>query len=85
MDRLPAPRSRSSRPPSPGNSRPTRQAVTKHLRILERAGIVRSMRTGRESLCAFAPAPLRKATEYLASVSGQWDQALARLKSFMED
>ena len=38
----------------------TRQAITKHLRVLEGAGVVRSVRAGRESLFAFRPEPLRE-------------------------
>jgi DNA-binding transcriptional ArsR family regulator len=63
----------------------TRQAITKHLRVLEYAGIVRSVRAGRESLFQFDPEPLGNIKEYLDSVSEQWDQALSRLKAFVED
>jgi DNA-binding transcriptional ArsR family regulator len=66
-------------------SRLTRQAITKHLRVLEDAGMVRRMRRGRESLFAFSPEPLDEAKSYLESVSEQWEQALARLKMFVED
>jgi DNA-binding transcriptional ArsR family regulator len=66
-------------------SRLTRQAITKHLRVLERVGIVRSVRTGRESLFEFDPEPMEEIKEYLDFVSEQWDQALSRLKSFVED
>jgi DNA-binding transcriptional ArsR family regulator len=63
----------------------TRQAITKHLRVLEGAGVVHSMRFGRESLFEFRPEPLRELHSYLERVSGQWEHALARLKSFVED
>jgi DNA-binding transcriptional ArsR family regulator len=63
----------------------TRQAVTKHLRVLESAGIVRGVRAGRESLFEFDPEPIEEIKEYLDLVSEQWDRALARLKSFVED
>ena len=63
----------------------TRQAITKHLRVLERAGIVHSVRAGRESRFQFDPAPMDEMKEYLDFVSEQWDQALSRLKSFVED
>ncbi len=66
-------------------SRLTRQAITKHLRVLERAGIVHSVRTGRESLFEFDPKRIEELKSYLDLVSQQWDQALARLKSFVED
>jgi len=65
-------------------SRLTRQAITKHLRVLEHAGIVHSTRTGRESLFEFNPKPIQDMKEYLDWVSGQWDQALGRLKAFVE-
>jgi hypothetical protein len=52
---------------------------------LESAGIVRSVHTGRESLFEFDPEPIVELKEYLDFVSEQWDQALSRLKSFVED
>ena len=66
-------------------SKLTRQAITKHLRVLESAGVVHSVRSGRESLFAFDPEPIEGVKQYLDLVSEQWDQALARLKSFVED
>lgn len=66
-------------------SRLTRQAITKHLRVLERAGIVRSVRHGRETRFEFDPEPIAGMKEYLDSVSAQWDQALGRLKAFVEE
>jgi DNA-binding transcriptional ArsR family regulator len=63
----------------------TRQAVTKHLRVLEGAKVVASVRAGRESLYALRPEPLREIQSYLERVSEQWDHALARLKSFVEE
>ena len=62
----------------------TRQAITKHLRVLERAEIVRSVRAGRESLFEFDPEPMEEIKKHLDSISEQWDQALSRLKSFVE-
>lgn len=66
-------------------SRLTRQAITKHLRVLERAGIVHGIRRGRENRFKFDPQPIEGMKEYLDFVSEQWDEALARLKSFVED
>jgi len=66
-------------------SRLTRQAIAKHLRVLEGAGIVHGVRAGRESRFEFDPEPLEEIKEYLDLVSAQWDRALARLKSFVED
>jgi DNA-binding transcriptional ArsR family regulator len=62
----------------------TRQAITKHLRVLQRARIVRNVRTGRENRFEFVPEPLDEVRKYLERVSEQWDQALARLKAFVD-
>jgi DNA-binding transcriptional ArsR family regulator len=62
----------------------TRQAITKHLRVLESAGIVQSAKSGRETLFALQPRSLEEAQRALAAVSEQWDAALARLKDFVE-
>jgi DNA-binding transcriptional ArsR family regulator len=66
-------------------SKLTRQAITKHLRVLESAGIVHSVRRGRESRFEFDPQPIEGIKQYLDFVSEQWDQALSRLKSFVEE
>lgn len=62
----------------------TRQAITKHLRVLEGAGLVRGEMSGRECRFEIDPEPLEEATEYLQLVSQQWDNALVRLKNFVE-
>jgi hypothetical protein len=46
---------------------------------------VRCVRAGRESLFEFQPEPLEEMKQYLNQVSEQWDQALARLKTFVEN
>ncbi len=66
-------------------SKLSRQAVTKHLRVLEDAGIVRCVRVGRESIFEFKPEPIDDARQFLNRVSAQWDETLARLKSFVEE
>jgi|SRR5271154_4131118 len=65
-------------------SRLTRQAITKHLRVLESAGIVHGVRAGRENLFEFDLEPIAEVREYLGFVSEQWGQALSRLKAFVE-
>ena len=62
----------------------SRQAVTKHLRVLERVKLVHAKRTGRESLFELDPQPIHELAIYLEGVSKQWDAALARLKVFVE-
>jgi DNA-binding transcriptional ArsR family regulator len=62
----------------------TRQAVTKHLRVLESAGLVNSTRIGRESRYACRPEAIAQAKSYLDMVSAQWDDALSRLRAHVE-
>lgn len=66
-------------------SRLTRQAITKHLGVLQQVQLVRSVRHGREKQFALDPQPIDELKEYLNRVSVQWDNALARLKGFVED
>ena len=62
----------------------TRQAVTKHLRILENAGLVEAERQGREIRFEFRPGAMDGARQYLEAVTRQWSEALDRLKAFVE-
>ncbi|MCG5077614.1 ArsR/SmtB family transcription factor [Paraburkholderia tagetis] len=62
----------------------TRQAVTKHLHALSDAGLVRSERSGRESLWRLDPRRLEEAQRYLGQISARWDQALVRLTALVE-
>jgi DNA-binding transcriptional ArsR family regulator len=62
----------------------TRQAVTKHLRVMEEAGLVRGAQHGRERLWSVEPARLAQARRYLQQISSQWDEALGRLKRYVE-
>ena len=63
----------------------TRQAITKHLRVLEKSRMVRCMRQGRESVYALDPEPIVELRAYLEQMSRLWDDRLARLKAFVED
>lgn len=62
----------------------TRQAITKHLGVLSDAGLVRSAKRGRERIWELAPARLADAHAYLERISTQWDDALERLRAFVE-
>ena len=62
----------------------SRQAVTKHLRALEDARIVRSARSGRERVWELQPARLAEATRLLDQVSARWDAAIERLRALVE-
>ncbi len=63
----------------------TRQGVTKHLRVLSDAGLVSSERVGRETRFVLVPTAIQETQAYLSDISEQWDRALARLKTFVED
>jgi DNA-binding transcriptional ArsR family regulator len=63
----------------------TRQAVTKHLRVLEDAGLARGTRRGRERLFEVEAGAMDEASRWLDRVSRRWDAALARLKASVED
>jgi DNA-binding transcriptional ArsR family regulator len=62
----------------------TRQAITKHLRVLQRAGLVRGIRQGRECVFELQMKRMRDAQRALEGISRQWDAALARLKAFVD-
>jgi DNA-binding transcriptional ArsR family regulator len=62
----------------------TRQAITKHLRVMEDAGLVRSARRGRESVWQLEQRRLAEVHRYLQVISKEWDDTLGRLKSFVE-
>ena len=57
----------------------TRQAVTRHLAALDRAGLVRGRREGREQRYTLTPAPLADAMAWMDDVGAQWDARLAKL------
>jgi DNA-binding transcriptional ArsR family regulator len=63
----------------------TRQGVTKHLRVLAGAGLVRGVRRGRESLWRLDPRRLEEARQSLDLISRQWGESLGRLKLFLEE
>jgi DNA-binding transcriptional ArsR family regulator len=63
----------------------TRQAVTKHLRVMESAGLVRCTRHGRETVWQLEQRRLNDARRFLDTISKQWDDALGRLREFVEE
>ena len=60
-------------------------AVSKHLKTLERAGLIARTIDGRVHRCAFDPAPLRTADEWLSHYRGFWDETLEALANFVEN
>jgi DNA-binding transcriptional ArsR family regulator len=63
----------------------TRQAITKHLQVLENAKIVHGIRAGRRNLFKFDAQPFAEIRTYLDRVFEEWDESLSRLKSFVEN
>jgi DNA-binding transcriptional ArsR family regulator len=63
----------------------TRQAITKHLRVMKEAGLVRGTRQGRESCWELDTRGIEDVRRNLALISKQWDEALERLRRFVEE
>jgi DNA-binding transcriptional ArsR family regulator len=62
----------------------SRQAVTKHLRVLEDVGLVKGAREGRENVWQLEPRRLAEARRLLDAISKEWDDTLERLREFVE-
>ena len=62
----------------------TRQAIAKHLRVMEKAGLVHSHRRGRESVWNLDQRRLAEAQRHLDQISRQWDESLHRLRAIVE-
>jgi DNA-binding transcriptional ArsR family regulator len=62
----------------------TRQAVSKHLIVLSRAGLVESTKTGREMRYRVNAERLDRATKSLSELAAAWDQRLLRIKQIAE-
>ena len=63
----------------------SRQAISKHLRVIHAAGLARSGRRGRETVWQLHPDGLATARQYLTVISREWDDKLRRLKHLVED
>ena len=61
----------------------SRQAVTKHLNLLEDAHLVVVTPSGRERHYALSVTALQEASQWLAGIEQQWDTRLARLKQML--
>lgn len=62
----------------------SRQAVTKHLEVLRRSGLIHVRRSGRERLHRIDARPLRDLDDWLAPYAAFWDERLARLREHLE-
>jgi DNA-binding transcriptional ArsR family regulator len=62
----------------------SRQAVSKHLVVLERAGLISRRKQGREVLYQVQASRLDQATRAMAGLAAQWDRRLATIKRLAE-
>ncbi|MGB0570539.1 MAG: ArsR/SmtB family transcription factor [Alphaproteobacteria bacterium] len=60
-------------------------AVSKHLKVLQQAGLIERRRDGRTQICAVQAAPLQDADEWLARYRAFWDGSLDSLAQFLEN
>jgi DNA-binding transcriptional ArsR family regulator len=66
-------------------TRVTRQAISKHLEVMREVGLVRKIKRGRERIWQLEQRRLKEAQHSLELISKQWDEALGRLKKFVEE
>lgn len=62
----------------------SRQGVTKHIKTLEEAGLVKSSSKGRERYCYADPQPLKEVTKWLKFYEQFWDDAIGNLSAYLE-
>jgi len=65
--------------------RVSRPAISKHLRVLERAGLVRRMRDGRLSRCGLEAGPMRDAAAWVERYREFWEGQLDSLSRYFEE
>ncbi|MFC9440838.1 ArsR/SmtB family transcription factor [Nocardia sp. NPDC057030] len=63
----------------------SRQAVAKHLTVLEDAGLVTGRRAGREVLYRISPEPLNESADWLAELAARWERRLTAIKRAAEE
>jgi DNA-binding transcriptional ArsR family regulator len=60
-------------------------AISKHLRVLERAGLISKGRDAQRRPCRIAAAPLKEATEWMEAYRSFWEESLDRLGEYLEE
>lgn len=63
----------------------TRQAVTKHLRVLADAGLVRDLKSGRERLWELDPRPLGQVSAWIDALRAEWEARFDRLEAWLDE
>lgn len=59
-------------------------AASKHVQVLERAGLVNRRVSGRQHICSLAPKPLKEASDWLSFYEGFWNESLDRLEAVLK-
>ena len=59
-------------------------AASKHVQVLERAGMVNRRVKGRQHICTLSPKPLKEASDWLSFYEKFWDESLDRLQAMLE-
>lgn len=67
-----------------GNFRTSRPAISKHLRVLQSAGLVATQKHGAAHVCRLNPKPLRAISAWLREYEVFWSESLRGLKAYME-
>lgn len=67
-----------------GNFHMSRPAISKHLRLLHRAGLVDTHAQGTSNVCSLNAQPLRLVNDWLGSYESFWKGSLESLKNYME-
>lgn len=62
----------------------TLQGIIKHLKILERAELIRRLRNGRETVCTLNPVPLESASAFIRYYTDFWNHNLTALSAYLE-
>lgn len=60
-------------------------AVTKHLKVLENAGLVRKTRSAQWRTCSLNPEPLKEATDWIEEYRRMWEESLDRLGAYLQE
>ena len=60
-------------------------AISKHLRVLERAGLISRRRDAQRRLCRLEAAPLRDVSEWTEPYRQFWEESFARLDSLLDE
>jgi DNA-binding transcriptional ArsR family regulator len=63
----------------------SRQAIVKHLAVLNRAGLVSGQRAGQEVRYALVPRSLDEVSDWISEIGSQWDERLARLRQLVTE